>query len=252
MASQNVRLKIRQLTEQTARILTNPLILNIEAATDVCSVCLSRGMEVLSLQESVGQNEHSRVITLLIQRCMTEAGLQLSDLDAVSISEGPGSYTSLRVGFSTAKGICYALNKPLITVSTLAALATAAKEVEQDSSALYCPMIDARRMEVYTALFDAEGKLQLEAQPMVIEGGSFEDYFRSGQRIIFCGNGAEKCEMVLNNPLATFSSVKRCAATQIISHAMNSFLNKNFSDSTYSLPVYMKTPNITSPRPKPS
>lgn len=231
--------------------MTNPLILNIEAATDVCSVCLSSGMEVLSLHESAGQNEHSKVITLLIQECMTEAGLHLSDLDAVSVSEGPGSYTSLRVGFSTAKGICYALNKPLITVSTLAALANAANELEQDESALYCPMIDARRMEVYTALFDAEGKSVLEPQPMVIDSGSFESYFRGGQRIIFCGNGAEKCKVVLSNPLATFSRVKSCAATQIIPNAMNSFLNKNFSDSTYSLPMYLKTPNITSSRPKP-
>jgi len=220
----------------------------------VCSVCLSRGKEVLALHESTGENEHSRVITVLIQRCMEEAGLDLKDLDAVAVSQGPGSYTSLRVGFSTAKGICFALDKPLITVSTLAALASAASEAahEQDPQTLYCPMIDARRMEVYTALFDAAGNALLEPQPMVIDGSSFGTYFDRGQRIIFCGNGAEKCKMAFNTPLATFSKVKKCNATQIISQAMTAFLNKNFEDVAYAVPCYLKVPNITSARPKSS
>ena len=215
-------------------------------------MCLSRGMEVLSLHESIGQNDHSKVITLLIQRCMGEAGLRLHDLDAVAVSQGPGSYTSLRVGFSTAKGICFALEKPLITVSTLAALAEAALEEAQDPTALYCPMIDARRMEVYAAVFDKSGISLLEPQAMLVDPESFGAFFASGQPIIFCGNGAEKCKMMLNSPLAAFSKVKNCSSLQLIQHAMKAFLNKNFADVAYTIPRYLKAPNITSARPKSS
>ena len=208
-------------------------------------------MEALSLQESSDQNEHSSAITLLIQRCMREAGFHLQELDAVAVSQGPGSYTSLRVGFSTAKGICFALDKPLIIVSTLAALASAAYEEAQDSSALYCPMIDARRMEVYTALYTAMGDIRLPPQPMVIGQTSFSAYFLAGQRIVFCGNGLEKCKMVLDNPLAVLSDIKNCSSLQIIPLAITAFLNKNFADTAYSPPLYLKTPNITSARLKP-
>lgn len=239
------------MTENAEPTTTTPLILNIEASTGVCSVCLSKGFEVLSLQESEEQNAHSRVITLLIQRCMEEAGHKLAALDAVALSMGPGSYTSLRVGFSTAKGICFALGKPLITVSTLAALASDAHEAAQDPDALYCPMIDARRMEVYTALYTTDLNIILPPQPMVIDQAAFTSYFSKGQRIIFCGNGAEKCKTMLNSPLAAFSEVKNCTALQIIPHAMSAFFNKIFADVIYASPLYLKAPNITSPRPKP-
>ena len=239
------------MTENTEQAPAIPLILNIEAATDVCSVCLSRGVDVLSHQTSETQNEHSRIITVLIQQCMSEVGLRLNDLEAVSVSEGPGSYTSLRVGFSTAKGICFALDKPLITISTLEALAVAAHQVAQDSDALYCPMIDARRMEVYTVLFTADGNLVQPPQAMVIGQTAFEGYFSAGQRIIFCGNGAEKCKSVLNNQFASFSKIKKCDSVQLILPAMKAFLNKNFSNTACAVPQYLKAPNITSARPKP-
>ncbi len=228
--------------------MTNPLILNIEAATDVCSVCLSQGSKLLSLHESTEQNEHSRVITLLIQRCMADAGLRLNDLDGVAVSEGPGSYTSLRVGFSTAKGLCYALDKPLMKVSTLAALARAASAADQDPEALYCAMIDARRMEVYTAIFDADGTELIAPNPMVISADSFGGIFADGQRIIFSGNGADKCKMVLTSPLAKFSVVKNCCSVHLIEASMKAFKNKNFADTAYSVPQYLKPPNITSSR----
>ena len=240
------------MTENIGQIQAVPLILNIEAATDICSVCLSRGMEVLSQQVSEGKNQHSMVITLLIQRCMEEAGLPLEDIDAVAVSEGPGSYTSLRVGYSTAKGICFALRKPLITISTLAALAGAAHRIALDDEALYCPMIDARRMEVYTALFTAKGALVSPLQAMVVDQASFEGYFTAGQRIFFSGNGVDKCKDLLNNTFSSFSSVKICTSVQLIPHAISAFLNKNFSDIAYSTPLYLKAPNITSARPKPS
>ncbi|MBI5917286.1 MAG: tRNA (adenosine(37)-N6)-threonylcarbamoyltransferase complex dimerization subunit type 1 TsaB, partial [Bacteroidetes bacterium] len=197
--------------------MQTPLILNIETATEVCSVCLSRGTEVLSLRESVERNDQSKVLTLFIEQCMIEADLSLKNLDAVAVSAGPGSYTSLRVGISTAKGLCYALEKPLIAVSTLQMLAIASREEGGDPSALHCSLIDARRMEVYAALFDAGGKTVFEPTPMVIDGTSFQEFFSSGQRIIFSGNGAEKCKPVLETSLAVFSNVITCSAVQIIS-----------------------------------
>lgn len=227
---------------------TIPLILNIEAATNVCSICLSRGGEVLSLHESEGQNEHSRVITLLIDQCMTDAGLKLTDLDAVAISEGPGSYTSLRVGFSTAKGLCFALNIPLISVSTLASLAHAAFEAVKDSSALYCAMIDARRMEVYAAIFDADGNEILPPTPMIIDGSSFEGYFSEGKKIVFCGNGAEKCKTVLASDMAMFSGIFNNNSSYLIKGSLIAFSHKIFADTAYAVPHYLKPPNITSAR----
>lgn len=205
-------------------------------------------MEALSVRESEGQNEHSRVITLLIQACITEARLSLRDLDAVAISEGPGSYTSLRVGFSTAKGICFSLDKPLITVSSLAALASAAFDDAQDLDAFYCPMIDARRMEVYTALFTASGKEVTPVRALIVDEHSFEQDFSNRQKIIFSGNGAEKCKTVINSPFSSFSNVKRSNAMQIIPHAIKAFSNKNFTNTTCAVPQYFKTPNITSAR----
>ena len=227
------------------------MILNIEAATGVCSVCLSRGREILSLHESEAQNEHSRLITLLIERCMADAGLHLQDLDAVAVSEGPGSYTSLRVGFSTAKGLCYALDKPLIVVNTLRALAKAAFAEEILTESLYCAMIDARRMEVYAAVYDAFGMEVSAASPMVIDGNSFGNFFEDGRQIFFCGNGAEKCKMVLTNPLAKFSKVANNSSLYLVEDAMSAFTNKNFSNTAYAIPLYLKPPNITSSKQKP-
>jgi tRNA threonylcarbamoyladenosine biosynthesis protein TsaB len=225
---------------------TTPLILNIESATGVCSVCLSLGTEVLALHETAEQNEHSRSITLLIGRCMADAGLALAALDAVAVSEGPGSYTSLRVGYSTAKGLCFALGKPLIAVSTLAALAAAAAAEAGDADALYCPMIDARRMEVYTALYRSDGRVEMPAQPMVVGAEAFRAYFDEGRRIVFCGNGAEKCRPVIRHPLAMFSEVKRCSSAQLVAEGLSLFLNNKFSDLLSAVPLYLKPPNITS------
>lgn len=209
-------------------------------------------MDVLSLHESTEQNEHSKVITLLIERCMADAGLRLQDIDAVALSEGPGSYTSLRVGFSTAKGLCYALDKPLVTVSTLAALASAAHVELQDPDALYCAMIDARRMEVYAAVYDAAGNELIAPNPLVIDERSFGDFFAAGRQIIFCGNGAEKCKMVLTSPLVKYSTVKNCCSVHLVGASMGAFINKNFTNTAYAIPVYLKPPNITSSRVKPS
>lgn len=222
----------------------HPFILNIETATDVCSVCLSKGEEVLSLEETTGNNEHSKLITVLIEECLNSAGLDMNRLDAVAVSSGPGSYTSLRVGLSAAKGICFAREIPLIAVDTLRALAWAAFQQQGDEEALYCPMIDARRMEVYCAMFDATNTPLTDVEAKIIGEGTFREYFSNSQKIIFAGNGAEKCQAVLSSELAVFLPLV-CSATFLPYFANRAYKAKTFADLAYFVPKYLKAPNIT-------
>lgn len=221
-----------------------PLILNIESATDTCSVALSHGIDVVCFRESEETFAHSKVLTLLIEECMNAHGTRLKDLDAVAISSGPGSYTSLRVGSSVAKGICYALGKPMIALDTLQTIAYATALKEKNNDAVYAPMIDARRMEVYTAHFDSGGNRMNSTQAEVINENSYSKIFQSKKNIIFCGNGAEKCREVLNSPYAHFSDVQ-CSALYLPYFAVQAFEAGAFEDMAYFEPEYFKAPNIT-------
>ena len=221
-------------------------ILNIESATSICSVCISQNGELLSIHET-DTNKHASEITSMIDKCLTEAGLQMTYLSAVAISNGPGSYTSLRVGASTAKGICYALNIPLIAVDTLQSLAMAAYLEVQDEEAFYCAMIDARRMEVYTAIFKMEYGNMINVEPMspvIVDEQTFERFLDIGKRLIFSGNGAGKCQSIIGSD-GTFFSNKLCSSRNMIPLSTSQFEMKNFVDVAYHTPVYLKAPNIT-------
>ncbi|MEK7253514.1 MAG: tRNA (adenosine(37)-N6)-threonylcarbamoyltransferase complex dimerization subunit type 1 TsaB [Bacteroidota bacterium] len=224
-------------------VIDKPLILNLETATEVCSVCLSRGEEVLALRETDKLSDHAKLITLLIQQCFSEANLNLKNLDAVAVSAGPGSYTSLRVGVSTAKGICYALNKPLLEIDTLKALAFGTYQKEKQA-AYYCPMIDARRMEVYCALFDTNNNMVESGAAKIVDMSAWEEYFSAGKTIVFSGSGSEKCKVVLTSPLAIFSPV-RCSSAHLVSFSSRAFSQCNFADLALFSPHYLKHPNIT-------
>ncbi len=226
-----------------------PLILNIESATGTCSVCVSRGTEILDLQEADQEYQHSKVLTNLIDKCLKGSNLTLGDLDALAVSSGPGSYTSLRVGVSTAKGICYALDKPLIRVGTLRALALAAQREVQVSGAYYCPMIDARRMEVYCSIFDADNNPVSEPAAVVVDNNTFVDAYPSGGQLVFCGNGAEKCRAVLGSERAVFHP-SACSAAYLPPISSKRFWEGEFEDVAYFTPFYLKPPNITAPKPK--
>ena len=221
-----------------------PLILNIETATEVCSVCLSLGKEMLRLEEEPGPNDHARVITALIDECLRGAGIRIKELNAVAVSTGPGSYTSLRVGISTAKGICFALGIPLIAVDTLQALAMAGYQQEKDEAALYCPMIDARRMEVYCALFDHKNKVVAAVSAKIIQEDSFQDYLASGQKIIFMGSGSDKCKAPLKSPQAAFIPLLS-SARHLPVFSGSAYEEESFADLAYFTPTYLKGPNIT-------
>ncbi|HFA50931.1 MAG TPA: tRNA (adenosine(37)-N6)-threonylcarbamoyltransferase complex dimerization subunit type 1 TsaB [Bacteroidetes bacterium] len=224
-----------------------PIILNIESATGTCSVAVSRGDKLLHLREAGKEFDHSRVLTTLIGDCLKASGLSLREIDAVAVSSGPGSYTSLRVGASTAKGICYALGKPLLKIDTLQALALGAQKDTPGHGGYYCPMIDARRMEVYCSIFDRQNKLITGAKAMVIEENSFGDLFEAGRKIVFCGTGAEKCQSVLTSPMAVFRPSK-CSAANLPSLSNQQFKSGNFADIAYFTPFYLKPPNITVPK----
>ncbi len=223
-----------------------PLILNIETATDICSVCISEYDGILAIREADKAFSHTSKITVLIRECCEELGISLAQLDAVALSKGPGSYTSLRVGASAAKGICYALDKPLIAIDTLQSIA-GVTQANTKKQGFYAPMIDARRMEVYVALFDKNLGKVLDTHAKIIDRDSFKEYFDQGHTIVFSGNGANKCRNVIDSSLAVFSP-EVCSATNLVSLSYKAFQRKDFCDAAYFSPNYFKSPNITTPR----
>lgn len=224
-------------------------ILQIETATTVCSVALATNGIVVAYKQVDQRNIHAEVITRYIDELINTAGLKYTDLDAIAISSGPGSYTGLRIGVSTAKGLCYALDKPLIAIETLAAMANgiiADSSLSIDENTLLCPMIDARRMEVYTALFDLSGKKVKDTAAEIINEQSFDEYLENNE-ILFFGDGAEKCQSILgNNPNAQFINGFTNSATYLTRQAAEKFATKDFEDVAYFEPFYLKDFLITS------
>ncbi len=232
-------------------------ILLIETATDVCSVALSVDGQVVALVEETETLQHAALLTVQVKTCMHQAGLPLAALDALALSRGPGSYTSLRVGASVAKGICYALDKPLIAVDTLLALAHASRAAVPtagDQPNLFMPMLDARRQEVWTALYDAQGHELAPAQPLILENELFENFIAQfvldwpGTRLVFSGNGMDKLHNVRKLDNTVFSSVKKCSAQHLNTLAALLFQDSDFQEVAYFEPFYMKPPNITIPK----
>ncbi|MCX6290455.1 MAG: tRNA (adenosine(37)-N6)-threonylcarbamoyltransferase complex dimerization subunit type 1 TsaB, partial [Bacteroidetes bacterium] len=208
---------------------TVALILHIETATTVCSVALAQDGKLLSLKEENKGFTHAENITLFISHVLKESGKLISDLDAVAVSSGPGSYTGLRIGFSTAKGICYALEKPLLSVSSLKSLAANALKkivLPVPHAALFCPMIDARRMEVYGAMYNEHLNDVEKVSAKIIDENSFSDALKE-KVIYFFGDGAEKCKTILaHHPNAIFVDDVFPSASSMISMAEEKFRNK--------------------------
>jgi len=222
---------------------TKKMILQIETATASCSVALANEGEVLALKQLAGRNVHAEMITLFIDEVITSAGIKFENLDAVAVSSGPGSYTGLRIGVSTAKGLCYALGKPLIAVETLEAMASGLANRQgyrEDSSILLCPMIDARRMEVYTAVFKADGGRVRPTAAEIIDEHSFADLLQD-TKILFFGDGAEKCRETLGkNHNAFFLPDFVNSAADLTKKAFEKFSRKEFEDVAYFEPYYLK------------
>lgn len=222
-----------------------PVILHLETATEVCSICISRGEELLAIEESKSGYIHSAKITLMIKAAMEKAHVSYKELNAISLSQGPGSYTSLRVGTSAAKAICFGWDIPLIAVDTLSSLSLAAiDEVGLNSPACSIPLIDARRMEVYTAIFDSANTCVEPTHAKIIEPGAFQALLTKENKLLFCGSGLEKCKPLLQHSQIIFSTVV-CTATNLIKPALEAFQKKVFADTAYFSPYYFKSPSIT-------
>jgi tRNA threonylcarbamoyladenosine biosynthesis protein TsaB len=217
------------------------LILQIETATASCSVSLARNGQVLAFKEINARNVHAEVITVYIDDVIEKNGLTYADLDAVGVSCGPGSYTGLRIGISTAKGLCFALDKPLIAVQTLHAMANGVISYNDiDDDVLLCPMIDARRMEVYTAVFDKTGAVIKPTAAEIIDESSFSDLLTTN-KMLFFGDGAEKCREALSkNPNAHFLPDFINSAKYLTEIAADKFDKADFVDVAYFEPYYLK------------
>ena len=216
-----------------------PILLNIETATSLCSVALAINGKVIALQESPESNVHAEKLAGFIQSVLKEAKITMPELDAIAIGSGPGSYTGLRIGTSTAKGLCYGLNKPLIAVSTLKAMANAAIGTNIKEM-LYCPMIDARRMEVYTAMYNATCK---EVQPVhaeVIDEHSFSEYTRQ-HTVAFFGDGMPKIKALFSSaPNMIWVDNIQASAANMAQISEDMFAKKEFTDLAYYEPFYLK------------
>jgi len=223
------------------------LILNLETATPVCSVALSLDGKTIGLKESSNDQSHATRLTSFIQDLLTEHALQADQLDAISLSMGPGSYTGLRIGASVAKGFAYASGKPLVGIATLQALAKGCTTQYADQIStltastpyLLCPMIDARRMEVYTALYDGKGREIRSVEAIVIDSQSFNDLLAE-QSIFFFGNGSTKAATVIHHPNAHFFSGLELSASFQSVLAEEQYYRKEFLDTAYFEPRYLK------------
>ena len=221
-----------------------PVLLNIDTATEHASVCLSKDSTILGLIESSEQKNHASFVQPAIQELMTGSNYQLKDIDAVAVTAGPGSYTGLRVGLASAKGICYALGKPLIMVNTLEVMAqsilshyqTAKQNIDPQS--LLCPLIDARRMEVFTAMYTATLAETEAPYALIIDENSFASVLHS-HPVIFSGTGHHKVRTAVHHSSAIFLNIQH-NATHLAILAVNAYRSEGFADLAYSEPLYVK------------
>lgn len=216
-----------------------PLILHIDTSCELASVALSVDKTILAFDSNENFQDHASWIHLAIEGLTKKAGRSLSELSAVSVTIGPGSYTGLRVGLATAKGICYALKKPLITIPTLELVAAKAKEsTAHVTDILYCPMIDARRMEVFTSFYDSSLTEIGKARAIILDETSFLEELKD-QSIFFCGNGAAKFKQLCQHPQAQFFEEK-ASAENMMSLAIHRYRTNDFASLAYSVPLYLK------------
>jgi len=211
-------------------------ILSIETATTNCSVALSRNGKTIALKEDYDNNySHAERLHVYIDSILKEASMVPSELDAIAISKGPGSYTGLRIGVSAAKGLCFALNKPLISVYTLEALAHQVKA----ETGVVVPMLDARRMEVYSAIFDTDYNQIRDTEAQILDEHAFKSYLDKNN-VYFIGNGVEKAKNIIAHPNAIFIDSKLPSASEMGLLAYNKYKISDFEDVAYFEPYYLK------------
>lgn len=214
-------------------------ILNIDTAIDIASICISDDDQLVSMAINKNQKDHAAWIQPAIRDLVASSGLSLKDIRAIAVSIGPGSYTGLRIGLSTAKGLCYALNKPLIAVGTLDMMAVAGENKDVD---LICPMIDARRMEVFTAVYNKNIEMVIPPAAVILDQHFVADLLNK-KRILFFGNGSNKFKYLIHHTNALFDNI------EINSSLLIKISNKRLHDSefnglAYTQPMYIKNFHI--------
>jgi tRNA threonylcarbamoyladenosine biosynthesis protein TsaB len=212
------------------------VILNIETTTTNCSVSLSKQGETLVLKELNDKNySHAESLHVFIDDVLNSASVSLSQIDAVAVSKGPGSYTGLRIGVSAAKGLCFSLEKPLISVSTLKALAHQVKA----TNGVIVPMLDARRMEVYSAVFDSSYNEIRAIEAQILDENSFKDYLAKS-KVYFVGNGVEKAQTIIQHENAVFIEDRLPSANEMSMLAYDKYKKNDIEDVAYFEPYYLK------------
>ena len=225
-------------------------ILNIETSTDVCSVALTSEGQVLDHRENYDGQTHATLLSQYVQEMLQYARTRDITLDAIAVSIGPGSYTGLRIGLSEAKGLAFGLNVPLIGVNTLQLLvvSTMFNHFIDEEKVLYVPMIDARRMEVYTAAYNAALEPVLEPQAMILDEQSLVDLNQQGYTLVLMGNGSDKAHQVLTRDGVRFVAGIKPVAVDMMALAERSFREQRFIDVAYSTPLYLKEFQATKPK----
>lgn len=214
----------------------------------MCSAALTDEAAVLTQRADNGGRNHAALLSDFIKHCLDHACDHELTLDAVAVSLGPGSYTGLRIGLSEAKGLAYALGIPLIGIPTLELIATQAMFApEYEGEPYFAPMVDARRMEVYTAAYDTMLAPVEEPQAMILAPGSYAALLEKGE-VIFCGDGAAKASTVISHPNARFMPDIRPVAADMIALAEKAWRDRNFIDTAYSTPLYLKDYKALKPR----
>jgi tRNA threonylcarbamoyladenosine biosynthesis protein TsaB len=237
------------------KIILMAYILCIETSTTISSVALTCDGKVVAARQENEGNSHANRLTVLIEDLFEDSSvpIEMSDIDAVAVSSGPGSYTGLRIGVSTSKGICFALGKPLIAIPSLAILAWPVvqnkTDREPEEGSWYCPMIDARRMEVYAAMFDTNMQQQKATSADIIDNESYRDILNQ-RKVFFFGNGAEKCREALSHPHAVFPEDEGPLARNMATLAFDAWNNRHFEDVAYFEPFYLKDFIATIPKKK--
>ena len=215
------------------------LILNIDTADQLASICLAKEGHIIGILENADQKDHASWLHVAVRKLLAEGGNSLNQLDAVAITAGPGSYTGLRVGMAAAKGFCFALDKPLISENTLKVMALAGLEqTKNNSDILICPMIDARRMEVFTAVYDSTLQELMAPSALILEPNSFEIFFKNHE-LLFFGSGSEKWKTITNaHNIRLLPSPALAPFLSVIS--FQKFKGAQFTDTIYAEPVYIK------------
>ena len=214
------------------------IILSIETSTRVCSIAIHQNQELIASSNLFQEKSHSSKLSTLIDQLLKNSEITYKDLSAVAVSKGPGSYTGLRIGISTAKGLCFTIGIPLISIDTLEALAKSQLNHFKDDS-LLCPMIDARRMEVYCAVFNRELNYIIPSKPKIIDENSFSEILQEN-KLLFFGNGSEKIKDIISSENAIWIDNVNPSADSIGELAVIKYNKKSFEDLSYFEPAYLK------------